>query len=75
MIEQLQFSWISPKISPETVALSIADSIRKRKPIVIVPPLAKLLYYINVFSPLLSDRLAGYFHLQGWSVAKQKEHA
>ncbi len=66
MIDHLRFSWISPKISPESVALAIMDGIRKRKPIVIVPPQAKLLYYINVFAPSLSDRLARYFHLEGW---------
>ncbi|HEU4745957.1 MAG TPA: SDR family NAD(P)-dependent oxidoreductase, partial [Anaerolineales bacterium] len=67
MIEHLRFSWVSPKISPERVALSIIDAIRRRKPIVIVPPQAKLLYYINVFAPSLSDRLARFFRLQGWT--------
>ena len=66
MIDHLKFSWISPKISPETVALAILDAIRKRKPIVIIPPRAKFLYYINVFAPSLSDRLSRYFHLEGW---------
>ena len=56
MIEELKFTWISPKISPESVARAILNGIRKRKPIVIVPPLAKLLYYINVFAPTLSDQ-------------------
>jgi NAD(P)-dependent dehydrogenase (short-subunit alcohol dehydrogenase family) len=73
MIGHLQFPWISHKISAETVALATLDSIRRRKPIAIVPPLAKLLYYINVFSPSLSDQLARYFRLEGWSVAKEKE--
>jgi NADP-dependent 3-hydroxy acid dehydrogenase YdfG len=67
MIEQLRFSWISPKISPEVVARAIVDAIRKRKPIVIVPPQAKLLYYINVFAPRLSDRLSRFFRLEGWT--------
>lgn len=67
MIEDLKFSWISPKISPESVATSILNGIRKRKPIVIVPPQAKLLYYINVFAPALSDKLARLFHLEGWA--------
>jgi NAD(P)-dependent dehydrogenase (short-subunit alcohol dehydrogenase family) len=66
MIQQLRFSWISPKVSPEVVARSILDAIRKRKPIVIVPPQAKLLYYINVFAPKLSDRLSRFFRLEGW---------
>ena len=67
MIEHLRFSWVSPKVSPESVARSIIDAIRKRKPIVIVPPQAKLLYYINVFAPRLSDRLSRYFRLEGWT--------
>ena len=67
MIEHLQFSWVSPKISPESVARSILDAIRRRKPIVIVPPQAKLLYYINVFAPKLSDRLSRFFRLEGWA--------
>ena len=67
MIEHLRFSWVSPKISPESVARSIIDAIRKRKPIVIVPPQAKLLYYINVFAPRLSDRLSRFFRLEGWN--------
>jgi len=67
MIEDLKFAWISPKISPESVAAAILNGIRKRKPIVIVPPQAKLLYYINVFAPTLSDRLSRLFHLEGWA--------
>ena len=66
MVEDLKFAWISPKISPESVAAAILNGIRKRKPIVIVPPQAKLLYYINVFAPTLSDRLSRLFHLEGW---------
>ncbi|HEX9386805.1 MAG TPA: SDR family NAD(P)-dependent oxidoreductase [Anaerolineales bacterium] len=67
MIENLKFSWISPKLAPESVAKAILMGIRKRKPIVILPPGAKLLYYINVFAPTLSDRLARLFHLEGWA--------
>ena len=67
MIEHLQFLWISPKISPRTVANAILDAIRRRKPIVIVPVGARLLYYINVFAPTLSDRLSRYFRLEGWT--------
>ena len=67
MIEHLRFSWVSPKISPESVARSIIDAIRRRKPIVIVPPQAKLLHYINVFAPGLSDRLSRFFRLEGWT--------
>jgi NADP-dependent 3-hydroxy acid dehydrogenase YdfG len=67
MIENLRFSWVSPKISSATVARSIVDAIRTRKPIVIVPSQAKLLYYINVFAPKLSDRLSRLFRLEGWT--------
>jgi NADP-dependent 3-hydroxy acid dehydrogenase YdfG len=67
MIEHLRFPWISAKISPESVARSIIDAIRKRTPIVIVPPQAKLLYYVNVFAPKLSDRISRFFRLQGWT--------
>ena len=67
MIKHLHFSWVSPKISPESVARSILHAIRKQKPIVIVPPQAKLLYYVNVFAPKLSDRLSRFFRLEGWT--------
>jgi short-subunit dehydrogenase len=67
MIDELKFSWVSPKISPESVARATLQGIRKQKPIVIVPPQAKLLYYINVFSPSLSDRLSRFFRLEGWT--------
>jgi NAD(P)-dependent dehydrogenase (short-subunit alcohol dehydrogenase family) len=69
MIDHLRFSWISPKISPESVARAILNAIRKRRPIVIVPPQAKLLYHLNVFAPALSDRLSRYFHLEGWGAS------
>ena len=65
-VSHLEFPWISAKISPEKVARAILAGIRKRKPIVITPPEARLLYYINVFAPSLSDRLSRYFRLEGW---------
>jgi short-subunit dehydrogenase len=67
MIDNLKFSWVSPKISPESVARAILHGIRKQKPVVIVPPQAMLLYYINVFAPSLSDRLTRFFRLEGWT--------
>lgn len=67
MIDQLKFSWVSPKISPESVARAVVHGIHKRKPIVIVPPQARLLYYINVLAPSLSDRLTRFFRLEGWT--------
>jgi len=69
MIEHLQFSWISPKLSAESVAAATLDAIQKRKSIVILPPLARLLYFINVLAPSLSDRLAHYFRLEGWEAS------
>ena len=66
MIEDLRFTWISPKISPASVATAILNGIRKSKPIVIIPAAARLLYYMNVFSPTLSDRVAHLFRLEGW---------
>ena len=67
MIQNLRFSWISPKISADSVAHSIIGAIRKRKSIVIVPAPARLLYYINVFAPSLCDRLTRFFRLEGWT--------
>jgi uncharacterized protein len=67
MIDRLKFSWVSPKIAPEAVARAALNGIRRGKPIVIVPPQAKLLYYINVFAPSLSDRLSRFFRLEGWT--------
>jgi short-subunit dehydrogenase len=66
MISHLKFSRLSAKISPESVAQGILNGIQKRKPIVILPSQAKLLYYINVFAPSLSDRLSRALGLQGW---------
>jgi NAD(P)-dependent dehydrogenase (short-subunit alcohol dehydrogenase family) len=73
MIEQLQFLWISPKISAEKVALSIMDAIRKRKTMVILPFGARLLYYIDIFWPRLSDWLIRYLRLEGWRVTKNQQ--
>ncbi len=66
LVSDLEVPWISAKISPETVARAVLAGIRKRKPIVITPPQAGLLYYVNVFAPSLSDTLARYFRLEGW---------
>lgn len=66
MIQNLRFHWISPKISPDSVARGVLVALEKHKPEVIVPPQAILLYYINVLSPSLGDYLARFFHLEGW---------
>lgn len=69
MIEHLQFSWVSRKISPESVARGIVHAIRRRKAVVILPPQARLLYYVHVLSPKLSDWAARAFRLEGWNAA------
>jgi NAD(P)-dependent dehydrogenase (short-subunit alcohol dehydrogenase family) len=66
MIEHLKFAWVSPKIPAEKVADAVLNGIRKRKLVVIVPAQARLLYYLNVFVPSLSDKIARYFRLEGW---------
>lgn len=66
MIKHLKFSWVSSKISPESVARAMLSGIKRKKPIVIVPPQASLLYYINVFAPSLSDKLSRWLRLEGW---------
>ncbi len=66
MIQSLKVPWISAKIPPEAVARSILHAIEKRKPEVILPPRAILLYYIHTFSPRLSDWFARLFHFEGW---------
>lgn len=66
MIDDLKVPWISAKISSEKVAEAIVKSIDHYKPEVIVPFQAKLLYYVHVLSPRLSDAIVRWFHLEGW---------
>ncbi len=66
MIEGLEFEWISRKIPPEPVAEAIVQAILKRKPEVIIPSQARLLYYANVLSPSLGDWIVRQFNLEGW---------
>jgi NADP-dependent 3-hydroxy acid dehydrogenase YdfG len=66
MIGKLHFSWVSAKISSEQVASATLKAIEKRKPIVILPVQAVLLYYLDVFSPRLGDWVARRFRLEGW---------
>ncbi len=68
-ITDLEFSWISAKIPPEKVARAVLTGVRKGTPIVITPPQARLLYYVNVFAPSLSDTLSRFFRLEGWKRA------
>jgi short-subunit dehydrogenase len=66
MIETLRFSWVSAKISSDQVASATLKAIEKRKPIVILPVQAMLLYYLDVISPRLGDWLARSLRLEGW---------
>ena len=66
MIQNLKVPWISAKIPPEAVARAVLHAIEKRKPEVIIPPKAILLYYIHTFSPGISDWFARFFHFEGW---------
>jgi NADP-dependent 3-hydroxy acid dehydrogenase YdfG len=66
MIEGLKFQWISKKIQPQAVAEAIVKAILKRQPEVIIPFQARLLHYVNVFSPALGDWIVSAFRLEGW---------
>jgi NADP-dependent 3-hydroxy acid dehydrogenase YdfG len=66
MIEQLNFHWISGKISADAVAQAILNGIQKRRPEVIVPFQAYFLYFLNVISPRLGDWAVRSFRLDGW---------
>jgi short-subunit dehydrogenase len=65
MIERLQVPPVSVKIPPEAVAKAILRAIQRKQPEVILPFQAKLLHYLNVFSPGLSDWAARFLHLEG----------
>jgi hypothetical protein len=66
LIANLKVHWIQPKMPPEAVARAILRAIDKRKPEVIIPPLAILYHYVHTFSPRLSDWFIQLFHLEGW---------
>jgi NAD(P)-dependent dehydrogenase (short-subunit alcohol dehydrogenase family) len=66
MIENLKFMWVSRKIPPEAVASKILKAIEKRTPVVMLPPGAALLFYVNAFSPTISDFLTRHLRLEGW---------
>lgn len=68
MIKDLEFPLISKKIPPEKVAQSVLNAIRRKKTISIVPLQAIFLYYLNVFSPSLSDWITKSFRLEGWEI-------
>jgi len=66
MIENLRFSWISPKVPPVRVAEAILRAIDRRPAEVILPFQAYLLALLNSLSPRLADACVQAFHLQGW---------
>lgn len=66
MIDDLDFHWISAKISPEAVARHIVKATKTRPAEIIIPFHARLLEYVNVLSPKLADWVVKIFILQGW---------
>jgi NADP-dependent 3-hydroxy acid dehydrogenase YdfG len=67
MLNDLEVPRISAKISPEAVAKSIVRACSRRAPAeVIIPFQARLLVYLNVFSPRMADWAARVFRLEGW---------
>jgi len=69
MIQNLKVPWISAKISPDAVARAILRALDTGQPEVILPPQARLLYYLNVISPRLADLAVRFFRLQGEEAA------
>lgn len=72
-IKNLQFTWISKPIQPESVARAVVRAIEKNHPEVIIPARARLLHYANVFSPRLGDWAVRFFRLNGWESAMRAE--
>jgi NADP-dependent 3-hydroxy acid dehydrogenase YdfG len=66
MIANLRVPWISSKLSANSVAQAIIRSIYRPQPEVVLPRFARVLIYLNVFSPLLADQVVRMFHLEGW---------
>jgi NADP-dependent 3-hydroxy acid dehydrogenase YdfG len=66
MIANLRVPWISPKLSPESVARATLGAIRRRDPEVIVPILGIGLIYLNLLPPRFADWCVRVLHLEGW---------
>ena len=66
LISNLRVPRIQSKMPPEAVARAILYAIEKRKPEVILPPLAILYYYVHTLSPSLCDWFIKFLHLEGW---------
>jgi len=71
MISNIDVPWISAKIPPEKVATAILKAIRGRKAEVILPHQAKLLAYVNTFSPRLGDWFVRKLRLEGWEAQER----
>ncbi len=77
-VDDLEFPWVSPKMPPEWVSRAVVKAIRQRKAEVVVLHLhSKILHYLlnTVLSeifPRLVDRIAIFFHLEGWDVEEKK---
>jgi NAD(P)-dependent dehydrogenase (short-subunit alcohol dehydrogenase family) len=65
LLDDVELPSISPKKSPKIVSRAILKSIRHR-PAEVMPFPDKLLYYLRVISPALSDWVARRLRLQGW---------
>ncbi len=65
-IDDLRVPWVSAKIPAEAVAEAIVGAILKHKAEVILPFQARLLLYLNTFSPRLADWVVRQLHLEGW---------
>lgn len=69
LVDHLDVPAISAKIPPEAVARAIVRGIRQRRAEIIMPLGSRLLDWINVLSPRLSDWIVRAFHLEGWERA------
>ena len=71
MIQDIQVSWISPKISVTKVTDAVLKGIVKKKPIIVVPKLFFPLGALNNIFPLLMDWFYFKFQLEGKKLSKQ----
>ncbi len=66
LLDTLEVPWVSAKIAPETVATAIVKAIQRRKVEVIIPFQARLLRWVDAFSPRLGDWFVRVLRLEGW---------
>jgi uncharacterized protein len=67
MIADLSVPAISAKISGGAVAKATLRAVERRQVEVVVPTMARVLVYLNVFFPRLADWSARHLRLEGWS--------